>query len=163
MAALRGLLAGLAVMLAVLPRVVTAQAPVVDRADLDGEINSIMAAYLHGEVERAASDRAAALVIVMNTPGGESTAMDDIITTFLNSPVPILVYVSPPGARAASAGLFVAQAADVVAMAPGTNIGSAHPIAGNGTDIPGDLGQKILNDAVARVRDLAASHGRNAD
>jgi membrane-bound serine protease (ClpP class) len=163
MAALRGLLAGLAVLLAVLPRVVAAQAPVVDRADLEGEINSVMAAYLHSEVQRAAADRAQALVIVMNTPGGESTAMDDIITTLLNSPVPVIVYVSPPGARAASAGLFVAQAADLVAMAPGTNIGSAHPIAGNGTNLTGDLGLKVLNDAVARVRDLATSHGRNAD
>jgi membrane-bound serine protease (ClpP class) len=163
MAALRGLLAGLAVLVAVLPRFVAAQAPTVDRADLDGEINSVMAAYIHTEVARAASDRAQALVIVMNTPGGESTAMDDITTTLLNSPVPVIVYVSPPGARAASAGLFVAQSADLVAMAPGTNIGSAHPIAGNGTNLTGDLGLKVLNDAVARVRDLAASHGRNAD
>ena len=163
MAALRGLLGALALLLAVLPRVAAAAAPVVDRADLEGEINSVMASYIQAEVNRAAADHAAALVVVMNTPGGESTAMDDIITSLLNSPVPVIAYVSPPGARAASAGLFVAQAADIVAMAPGTNIGSAHPIAGNGTDITGDLGQKVLNDAVARVRDLAASHGRNAD
>ena len=163
MVALRGLLGALALLLAVLPRAAAAESPLVDRADLDGEINSVMASYIKAEVNRAASDHAAALVIVMNTPGGESTAMDDIITTLLNSPVPVIAYVSPPGARAASAGLFVAQAADVVAMAPGTNIGSAHPIAGNGTNITGDLGEKVLNDAVARVRDLAASHGRNAD
>jgi membrane-bound serine protease (ClpP class) len=102
-------------------------------------------------------------VIVTNTPGGLSTAMDEITTTLLNSPVPVIVYVSPAGARADSAGLFVAQSADLVAMAPGTNIGSAHPISGSGTDINGDLGKKVLNDAVARVRNLAELHGRNAD
>jgi membrane-bound serine protease (ClpP class) len=77
--------------------------------------------------------------------------------------VPVAVYVAPAGARAASAGLFVAQAADVVAMAPGTNIGSAHPVTGSGGDIGGDLGQKVLNDAVARIRNLATLHHRNAD
>src|SRR4029077_10639876 len=79
------------------------------------------------------------------------------------STVPVIVYVYPSGARAASAGLFVAQAADVVAMAPGTNIGSAHPIQSTGADITGDLGAKVLNDAVTRVRNLASMHGRNAD
>jgi membrane-bound serine protease (ClpP class) len=103
------------------------------------------------------------VVLVVNTPGGISTSMDDIVTALLNAPMPTAVYVAPAGARAASAGLFVAQAADVVAMAPGTNIGSAHPVTGTGGDIGGDLGQKILNDAVARVRNLAALHHRNAD
>ena len=163
MAALRGLLAVLGLAIAALPQAAAAATPVVDRADLDGEINSVTAAYIHSEVDRAEAGGAAALLIVINTPGGESQAMDDIVTSLLNSRVPVIAYVSPPGARAASAGLFVAQAADVVAMAPGTNIGSAHPINGNGTDIGGDLGQKVLNDAVARIRDLAASHGRNAD
>jgi membrane-bound serine protease (ClpP class) len=77
--------------------------------------------------------------------------------------VPVIVYVSPAGARADSAGLFVAESADLVAMAPGTNIGSAHPISGSGANIGGDLGTKVLNDAVARVRNLAELHGRNAD
>ncbi len=89
--------------------------------------------------------------------------MDEMVTSLLNAPVPVAVYVSPSGSRAASAGLFVAQAADVVAMAPGTNIGSAHPITGSGGDIGGDLGRKVLNDAVARIRNLASLHQRNAD
>jgi len=161
--ALRGVLAALAAMAALAPVGAAAQTPVVERADLDGVINSVMADYIGQTVAHATADRATALLIVMNTPGGEMEAMDRIITSLLNSPVPVIVYVSPPGARAASAGLFVAQAADVVAMAPGTNIGSAHPIAGSGADIGGDLGRKVLNDAVARIRDLAASHGRNAD
>jgi membrane-bound serine protease (ClpP class) len=158
-----GPLVAVLALLAFLPRPASAAGPVVDVATLDGDINSITASYIASVVARAGSDRAGALVIVTNTPGGISTAMDDIIGSLLNSPVPTVVYVSPAGARAASAGLFVAQAADVVAMAPGTNIGSAHPISGGGTDLTGDLGRKILNDAVARIRGLADLHGRNAD
>lgn len=169
MAALRGLaggllLAGALVLLqALAPQAADASGPVVDRVDLDGEINSVTSAYVRAQVSRAGADHAAALLIVMNTPGGQGRAMDEIVTELLGSPVPVVVYVSPPGARAASAGLFVGEAADILAMAPGTNIGSAHPISGSGADIRGDLGRKVLNDAVARVRDLAASHGRNAD
>jgi membrane-bound serine protease (ClpP class) len=150
-------------LLAVLPGPGSASAPQVVQADLSGEINSITASYMQGVVDRAASSHAAAIVIVTNTPGGVSSAMDDITTALLNSPVPVIVYVSPAGARADSAGLFVAEAADLVAMAPGTNIGSAHPISGSGTDITGDLGRKVLNDAVARIRNLATLHNRNAD
>jgi len=130
---------------------------------LEGEINAATSGYVSAAVTRAGSDRAGALVIMTNTPGGVSTAMDEIVTTLLNAPVPVAVYVAPTGARAASAGLFVAQAADVVAMAPGTNIGSAHPVTGSGGDIGGDLGRKVLNDAVARISNLATLHSRNAD
>ena len=140
-----------------------AATPHVERADLVGDINNIMAAYITGAVDRAQTDRADALLIVMNTPGGISTSMDEIVTSLLNSKVPVIVYVYPSGARAASAGLFVAQAADILAMAPGTNIGSAHPIDATGANLTGDLGAKILNDAVTRVRNLASMHGRNAD
>src|SRR4029077_4843308 len=114
-------------------------------------------------VDRAGADHANALLVVLNTPGGISTSMDDRATSLLNAKVPVIVYVSPGGARAASAGLFVAQAADIVAMAPGTNIGSAHPIDASGANLTGDLGAKVLNDAVTRVRSLASIHGRNAD
>jgi membrane-bound serine protease (ClpP class) len=137
--------------------------PHVERADLVGDINSIMSSYITTAVNRAETDHADALLIVMNTPGGISTSMDEIVTSLLNSKVPVIVYVYPSGARAASAGLFVAQAADVVAMAPGTNIGSAHPIDASGANLTGDLGAKVLNDAVTRVRNLASMHGRNAD
>jgi membrane-bound serine protease (ClpP class) len=162
MAGRRRWLLGLA-LLAVLPASASAGSPEVVQAELSGEINSITASYLQGVVDHAAADHAAAIVIITNTPGGVSSAMDDITTALLNSAVPVIVYVSPAGARADSAGLFVAQAADLVAMAPGTNIGSAHPISGSGTDLTGDLGQKVLNDAVARIRNLATLHGRNAD
>ncbi len=135
----------------------------VERADLNGVINSVTATYIGSEVRQAVATHADALLIVIDTPGGESQAMDAITEKLLSSPVPVIAFVAPSGARAASAGLFVAQSADVLAMAPGTNIGSAHPINGNGTDIAGDLGRKVLNDAVARVRNLATLHGRNAD
>ena len=132
-------------------------------ASLDGEIDPATATYVGQAVQRAESERAAALVLVLNTPGGISSSMDEMDSRLLNARVPVIVYVSPAGARADSAGLFVAQAADVVAMAPGTNIGSAHPIQAGGANIGGELEQKVVNDAVARIRSLAGSHGRNAD
>ncbi len=149
--------------LALAPGAAVAAAPHVEQADLNGDINNVMSAYIQGAVNQAESDNASALLVVMNTPGGISTSMDEIVTSLLNSKVPVIVYVYPSGARAASAGLFVAQAADVLAMAPGTNIGSAHPIDATGADITGDLGAKVLNDAVTRVRNLASMHNRNAD
>src|ERR1700738_142086 len=147
---------------AALPANASAATPRVDQADLNGDINTIMAAYISASVSRAESDHADALLVVINTPGGISTSMDDIVTSLLNSKVPVIAYVYPSGARAASAGLFVAQAADVVAMAPGTNIGSAHPIQSTGANLTGDLGAKVLNDAVTRVRNLASMPGGNA-
>jgi membrane-bound serine protease (ClpP class) len=152
-----------AVALALAPLNGAAAQPQVLQADLNGDINNITAAYMAGEVAQAESRHADALLVLLNTPGGDSSSMDDIVTSLLNSKVPTIVYVSPSGARAASAGLFVAQAADILAMAPGTNIGSAHPIDASGADLTGDLGTKVLNDAVTRVRELASMHGRNAD
>jgi membrane-bound serine protease (ClpP class) len=148
---------------AALPANAASPTPRVDQADLNGDINTIMAAYISASVSRAESDHADALLVVINTPGGISTSMDDIVTSLLNSKVPVIAFVYPSGARAASAGLFVAESADILAMAPGTNIGSAHPIQASGADLTGDLGAKVLNDAVTRVRNLAAIHGRNAD
>jgi membrane-bound serine protease (ClpP class) len=145
------------------PTAASTAAPRVEQADLNGDINNIMAGYMSASVSRAESDHADALLVVINTPGGISTSMDDIVTSLLNSKVPVIAFVYPSGARAASAGLFVAQAADVLAMAPGTNIGSAHPIQATGADLTGDLGTKVLNDAVTRVRNLASMHGRNAN
>jgi membrane-bound serine protease (ClpP class) len=153
----------LALAAAAVPLNAGAATPHVERADLDGDINNIMSAYIQTAVSRAENDHADALLVVINTPGGISTSMDEIVTNLLNSTVPVIAYVYPSGARAASAGLFVAQSADVLAMAPGTNIGSAHPIQATGENLTGDLGAKVLNDAVTRVRNLATIHGRNAD
>ena len=140
-----------------------AASPLVLRASLDADINPVTASYVSDAVSRAEAEHAAALLLVLNTPGGLSTSMDDIVTRLLNARVPVVAYVAPAGARADSAGLFVAQAADVVAMAPGTNIGSAHPIDSSGANLGSDLRTKVVNDAVARIRTLASSHGRNAD
>ena len=149
--------------IALAPEAAAAASPRVEQADLKGDINNVMSAYIQNAVSRAESDHADALLVVINTPGGISTSMDEIVTSLLNCKVPVIAFVYPSGARAASAGLFVAQAADVLAMAPGTNIGSAHPIQATGEDLAGDLGAKVLNDAVTRVRSLASMHGRNAD
>ncbi len=140
-----------------------ADSPAVLQAHLDGEINKVTASYVQQAVKQAESQKAAALVLLVNTPGGDAASMDQMITALLNSRVPVIAYVTPPGARADSAGLFVAQAADLVAMAPGTNLGSAHPIQASGADLGGDLGKKVLNDAVTRIRTLATVHGRNPD
>src|SRR5437899_4276620 len=153
----------LGVATALLPVHAAAAAQHIEQADLNGDINTITASYIGASVSRAEADHADALLVILNTPGGISNSMDEIVTSLLNSKVPVVVYVYPSGARAASAGLFVAQAADVLAMAPGTNIGSAHPIQATGENLSGDLGAKVLNDAVTRVRNLAAMHGRNAD
>ena len=104
-----------------------------------------------------------ALVVELDTPGGLGTSMRAIVKTFLASPVPIVVYVSPAGSSADSAGAVIGQAADVLAMAPQTNIGSSTPIATSGQDFSKDLRRKIVNDAAAYVAELAREHGRNAE
>src|SRR6267143_999546 len=149
--------------------------PVVLVATLAGVINPITDSYVQRAVDRAVREGDTALIIALDTPGGLDTSMRHIIKTMLAAPGPVVIYVSPSGARAASAGLFITQAADVAAMAPGTNIGSAHPVsiggpnpAPNASPSPGTAGadimtQKIENDAAAYIRSLAAIHHRNAD
>jgi membrane-bound serine protease (ClpP class) len=114
-------------------------------------------------IDRAKSRHAAALVILLDTPGGLSTSMNDIVQAELGSPVPVIVYVSPAGARAASAGAFITLASDLAAMAPTTHIGAATPIDSSGQNIGSDLRRKILNDAEAQIRALAKDHGRNQE
>jgi membrane-bound serine protease (ClpP class) len=100
-------------------------------------------------------------VILLDTPGGLSTSMKTIYTAELNAKLPVIVYVSPDGARAASAGVWIAQAADVLAMAPTTNIGSSTPIDSSGQNLGSDLRRKVINDAAASLTALAAAHKRN--
>ncbi len=163
------MLAALGGAVALLASPVLAAAPRhVDVATLSGTVDPITENYLVRAVERAAQDGARALIIRMDTPGGLESSMRAINQAILKAPVPVVVWVAPPGARAASAGLFIAQAADVVAMAPGTNIGSAHPVSlgGGGASPsgkePDTLTTKIENDAAAYIRALATDHGRNA-
>ena len=99
---------------------------------------------------------------LLDTPGGLEESMRKIVQKQLSLPIPVVVYVSPPGARAASAGVWIAQAADVLAMAPKTNIGSSTPITSGGQNIGTDLRRKEINDSAASLRGLAKAHGRNA-
>jgi membrane-bound serine protease (ClpP class) len=128
-------------------------------------VGPVSARFLVEGVTRAEAESFDAVVIALDTPGGLDASMRIMVQAILASPVPVIVYVSPPGAHAASAGLFVALAAPVVAMAPGTNIGAATPVAlGGGPASPDTtMARKITNDSVAYVRSLAERWGRNAD
>ena len=128
-----------------------------------GVVDNVMAGYLAEAVPQAARDGAAAVVIQLNTPGGSLDATQRIVSTLLEAPLPTIVWVAPSGARAASAGTFITMAGHLALMAPGTNIGAATPVGGQGEDIGGDLGQKVLNDAIASIRSIAETRGRNVD
>jgi membrane-bound serine protease (ClpP class) len=130
--------------------------------EFDNDVNPVTADYVIDQIERANEDRYNAVVILLDTPGGLSSAMKDIYETELASRIPVIVYVSPEGARAASAGVWIGQAADILAMAPQTNIGSSTPVSVGGEDIQEDLRNKVVNDAAASLRALAREHGRNA-
>jgi membrane-bound serine protease (ClpP class) len=137
--------------------------PTVLVGHIDGTITPVMARYVDRVLDKAADDEASAVVFEMDTPGGLSSAMDDIIRDILESEVPVVVYVSPRGARAASAGVYITYAAHVAAMAPGTNIGSASPVfIGGDNDKDDTMTKKVTNDAVAQIKNLAALRGRNA-
>jgi membrane-bound serine protease (ClpP class) len=133
------------------------------RLQLTGVIDQINAAYIEEGLRTAAESGAAAVVIEIDSPGGELTAMDDILKAILASEVPVITWVAPEGARAGSAATFITLAGDVAAMAPLTNIGAASVIGGNGEDLPETLSRKVTNDAVARIRELARDHGRNEE
>jgi membrane-bound serine protease (ClpP class) len=136
--------------------------PLVLAIRLNAEINPVTASFVSDSIDQAKSDHAAALVILLDTPGGDSTSMNNIIEDELHSPVPVIVYVAPSGARAASAGSFITMASDLAAMAPTTHIGAATPIDSSGQNVSGsDLRRKVLNDAEAQIRGLAIDHGRN--
>ncbi len=128
-----------------------------------GVVDNVMAGYIAEGIARAERDGASAVVIRLNTPGGSLDATQRIVSAILDAPLPTMVWVSPPGARAASAGTFITLAAHVAVMAPGTNIGAATPVGGRGEDIEGALGDKVLNDAIASIRSIAEMRGRNVD
>lgn len=146
-------------------------------ATLNGVINPITDSYVSNAVDRAVQGRASALIIALDTPGGLDTSMRNIIKKMLGAPIPVVVFVSPSGARAASAGMYITEAADIAVMAPGTNIGSAHPVSLGGSNpapaaspaasgaspAPDIEDQKIENDAAAYARALATLHHHNAD
>jgi membrane-bound serine protease (ClpP class) len=129
---------------------------------VEGIINPPMSNYLDRAMSQAIQQDAQLIVITMDTPGGLDTSMRQIIQNILASPVPVAVYVSPSGARAASAGLFLLISAHIAAMAPGTNTGSAHPV-GLGGETDEIMEAKVVEDAAASIRTLATERGRNAE
>ena len=130
---------------------------------VDGDINPVTADFIDRALDRAEEDNATLWVLLLDTPGGLVSATDDIVQRFEAADVPIAVYVSPLGARAASAGTFITMAGHIASMAPSTQIGAATPIGGGGEDLDGDLGAKVENDAAADIRGIAELRGRNAD
>jgi membrane-bound serine protease (ClpP class) len=128
----------------------------------EGVINPVAAEYLHDALLTAQERKAQALVIRLDTPGGLDTSMRLIIKDITSATVPVVVYVSPSGGRAASAGVFITMAAHVAAMAPGTNIGAAHPVAMGGGDMDKTMREKVENDSAAYIKSIAEQRGRNA-
>ena len=129
---------------------------------LDGVVNPVMADYLDDVLKEASQKKAEAVVIQLDTPGGLDLSMREIVKDIFASEVPVVVYVAPAGSRAASAGVFITYAASASAMAPGTNIGSAHPVSMGGK-MDETMSKKVENDAVAYIKGIAAKRGRNAE
>lgn len=129
--------------------------------ELEGAINPATAEFVARGLEKAKQQRATLAIIRMDTPGGLASSMRTIVKAILNSPVPVVVYVGPHGAGAASAGVMVTVAGHVAAMAHGTNIGAAHPVGAGGKDIGGTMSEKVLNDMVSYARGIAEQKGRN--
>lgn len=138
-------------------------ARIVLRAVLDTSISRATRDYLVDALAQATAQRAEALVVELDTPGGLLDATRELVQAFLEAEVPIIVYVSPAGSMAGSAGTFIVMAAHVAAMAPGTTIGAAHPVALFGGDIEGDMADKVENITAAWARAVAETRGRNAD
>ena len=129
--------------------------------EVEGVINPVAERFISRALEQAEVDGAALLVIRLDTPGGLLESTRNIVEDLLAAPVPVAVYVSPPGARAGSAGTFITAAAHFAAMAPGTNIGAATPVSSTGEEIPETLASKVENDAAALIRSIAQERGRN--
>jgi membrane-bound serine protease (ClpP class) len=141
----------------------TAATPRVLAIHFDADVNPVTQNFLCDNLSRAAKDGYTAAVIVLNTPGGLLQSKDKIVLCELNAKLPVLVWVGPNGATAGSAGVWIAQAADFLGMAPQTNIGSSTPIDSGGANIGSDLRRKLINHEAATLRALAQSHGRNVD
>ncbi|MBI5582487.1 MAG: nodulation protein NfeD [Deltaproteobacteria bacterium] len=146
-----------------LPVAATGPAKPVRILTIDSSINPAVADYLVRHIEKAEKEQAPAVVIQLDTPGGLDSSMRAIVQALLNAKVPVIVYVAPSGARAASAGVMLVLAADVAAMAPGTNIGAASPVNIGGKDIGKTMARKVEKDMTAYVRSLAEKRGRNPE
>ena len=146
--------------------VAQAASPTVAVLNVKGTINPVLADYIERGIEAAEDNNATAVIIQMDTPGGLDTAMRDIVQDIVTAKLPVVVYVSPSGARAASAGVFITMAAHVAVMAPNTAIGAAHPVslgAEGEAAMSEDMEEKVVNDAAAYIRSIAEAHGRNIE
>ena len=157
------LFASLAVALALSASAHAASRPRVLAIHFSQEINPVTQDYVNHQLDRAQKDHYDAAVILLDTPGGLSSSMESIYKKELASKIPVIVYISPKGAAAASAGVFVSEAADALAMAPDTNIGSSTPIDQSGGNLGSDLRRKVINHFAAKLRSLAENHGRNGN
>ncbi len=128
-----------------------------------GPIGPISSDYIVSGIERAETDNASAVVIKLDTPGGLDESMREIIQKIMNSKVPVITYISPSGARAASAGVFITLASDYAVMSPGTNIGAAHPVSVGGKEISQEMAEKITNDAASYIISIAEKRNRNKE
>lgn len=135
----------------------------VDVIRVEGVINPVMASYVERGISAAERDGSTALVIEMNTPGGLDSSMRAIISRIISAKVPVIVYISPSGSRAASAGAFIATASHIAAMAPQTSIGSAHPVSMGEQQADATMMEKVTNDAVSYIKGLAEKRGRNVE
>ncbi len=130
---------------------------------INDTIHPITNEYIRRAVKQAQQDGAKALLIEINTPGGMLSSTNEIVTNILASPVPVIIYVTPSGSHAGSAGMFILEAGDVAAMAPGTNAGAAHPVGAGGEKLNDVMNQKVENDAAALMRSVVLKRGRNVD
>ncbi len=137
--------------------------PRVHLISIDGTINPAVDDFIREGIARARLEGAKALIIQLDTPGGLLESTRSIVKEMLGSPVPLIVYVAPSGSGAASAGTFITMAAHIAAMAPGTNIGAAHPVAGSGEEVKGVMGEKIENFTASFGETIAQKRGRNTD
>jgi membrane-bound serine protease (ClpP class) len=137
--------------------------PHVDLIVIDGSINPAVDDFIRESIGRAKSNGARALIIQLDTPGGLLSSTRTIVKEILGAPVPVMVYVAPSGAGAGSAGVFITLSAHIAAMAPGTNIGAAHPVAGGGQEVKGVMGEKIENFTASFSETIARQRGRNAE
>jgi membrane-bound serine protease (ClpP class) len=132
-------------------------------AELDGIVQPVAAEYLDQVIDEADRSAATVVIVVLRTPGGLLDSTRDIVSRLIASRAPVVMFVGPAGARAASAGFILTLAADVVVMAPGTHIGAAHPVAGNGAAMDETMSAKVVADTAAYARSLAEARGRNAE
>jgi membrane-bound serine protease (ClpP class) len=158
------LVLGTILMLAGSPaRAADGDAPRVAVLPTSGVVDAIMAGYLQDGIAKAHRDGADAVVITLHTPGGALDQTRRIVMSILDAPLPVIVWVSPAGAHAASAGTFLTLAGHIALMAPGTNIGAASPVAGGGEDIPETMERKVVEDTTALMRSITTARGRNAE